>query len=75
MIVEAGLHDSPPAPRGSGWPALWSGRPMRARLMVVVVVINAVAALVSGAVIILKARSATQVETAASLAVAEPLVA
>ncbi|GJD99555.1 ATP-binding protein [Methylobacterium isbiliense] len=75
MIVEAGLHDSPPAPRTGGWSALWSGRPMRARLMVVAVIINAVAALVSGAVIILKARTATQVETAASLAVAEPLVA
>ncbi|MFE1602777.1 ATP-binding protein [Methylobacterium sp. ID0610] len=56
-------------------PSLWSGRPMRARLMVVVVLINLVAAAVSGAVIIIKARTATQVETAASIAVAEPLVA
>ncbi|WFT80175.1 histidine kinase [Methylobacterium sp. CB376] len=48
---------------------------MRARLMGVVVVINLVAAAVSGAVIILKARTATQVETAASIAVVEPLVA
>jgi len=56
-------------------PALWSGRPMRARLMVVVVLINLVAAAISGAVIIHKARSATEVETAASLAVVEPLVA
>ncbi len=56
-------------------PALWSGRPMRARLMVVVVLIDLVAAAISGAVIIHKARSATEVETAASLAVVEPLVA
>ncbi|MGX7708051.1 ATP-binding protein [Methylobacterium sp. Gmos1] len=56
-------------------PALWSGRPMRARLLVVVVLINAVAAAISGAVIIHKARTATQVETAASMAVVEPLVA
>ncbi|ACL62261.1 ATP-binding protein [Methylobacterium nodulans] len=56
-------------------PSLWSGRPMRARLMVVVVLINLAAAAVSGAVIIVKARTATQVETAASMAVAEPLVA
>lgn len=56
-------------------PALWSGRPMRARLMVVVVLINLVAAAISGAVIIHKARTATEVETAASLAVVEPLVA
>jgi two-component system sensor histidine kinase UhpB len=48
---------------------------MRARLMVVVVLINAVAAAISGAVIIHKARTATQVETAASMAVVEPLVA
>ncbi|WP_238190095.1 ATP-binding protein [Methylobacterium frigidaeris] len=56
-------------------PTLWSGRPMRARLMVVVVLINLVAAAISGAVIIHKARTATEVETAASLAVVEPLVA
>ncbi|GJD52246.1 hypothetical protein OPKNFCMD_5009 [Methylobacterium crusticola] len=48
---------------------------MRARLMVVVVLIDVLAAAVSGAVIVLKARTATQVETAASIAVAEPLVA
>ncbi|MEH3143853.1 MAG: histidine kinase [Methylobacterium frigidaeris] len=60
--------------RPTFWPALWSGRPMRARLMVVVVLIQAVAALVSGAVIIVKARTATAVETAASIGVAEPLV-
>nr|WP_280953905.1 ATP-binding protein [Methylobacterium terrae] len=56
-------------------PSLWSGRPMRARLMVVVVLINLVAAAISGVVIIHKARTATEVETAASMAVVEPLVA
>ncbi|TGD99893.1 ATPase [Methylobacterium nonmethylotrophicum] len=48
---------------------------MRARLMVVVVLINLMAAAISGAVIIHKARTATEVETAASMAVVEPLVA
>ncbi len=43
--------------------------------MVVVVLINLAAAALSGAVIIHKARTATEVETAASLAVVEPLVA
>ncbi|WP_244539351.1 ATP-binding protein [Methylobacterium sp. 174MFSha1.1] len=64
-----------PAPPPRLLPALWSGRPMRARLMVVVVLINLVAAAISGAVIIHKARTATEVETAASMAVVEPLVA
>ncbi|MGY2052782.1 ATP-binding protein [Methylobacterium sp. JK268] len=48
---------------------------MRARLMVVAALIHLAAAAVSGAVIIVKARTATQVETAASIAVVEPLVA
>jgi two-component system sensor histidine kinase UhpB len=76
MLTEAVPADAPRRPRRP-WrlPALWSGRPMRARLMVVAALINLAAAAVSGAVIILKARTATQVETAASIAVAEPLVA
>ncbi|MFH6784241.1 MULTISPECIES: ATP-binding protein [Methylobacterium] len=43
--------------------------------MVVVVLLNLVAAAISGAVIIHKARTATEIETAASMAVVEPLVA
>nr|WP_280950149.1 ATP-binding protein [Methylobacterium aquaticum] len=63
------------APSRAGRLALWSGRPMRARLMVVVVLMNLLAAAISGAVIIHKARTATEVETASSMAVVEPLVA
>ncbi|RVU13864.1 ATP-binding protein [Methylobacterium oryzihabitans] len=74
MTTRAGAGAGASLPSRPSWPALWSGRPMRARLMVVVVLIEAAAALVSGAVIIVKARTATAVETAASIGVAEPLV-
>ncbi|MEA1832511.1 ATP-binding protein [Methylobacterium durans] len=55
--------------------AFWAGLPTRTRLIAVVLAIDVVAALVSCAVIVLNARSAVTVETRASLATVELLVA
>lgn len=53
---------------------LWYGRSVRAQLLIVFVVIDLVAALVAGAVIILKARTASRVEMAASMELARLLI-
>ncbi len=53
----------------------WSGWSTRARLIAVVLLIDALAAVVSCGVIVLNARSAVRVETRASLATVESLVA
>jgi two-component system, NarL family, sensor histidine kinase UhpB len=53
---------------------LWDGRSIRARLLIVFVLIDVLAVLIAGAVTILKARTATRVEIAAGLKVAELLV-
>ncbi len=53
----------------------WAGWPTRTRLILAVLAIDCVAALVSCGVIVWTARSAVQVEMAASLATVEPLVA
>ena len=53
---------------------LWHGRSVRARLLIVFVVIEVIAGLVAGAVTILQARASTRVEIAASMELAELLV-
>jgi two-component system sensor histidine kinase UhpB len=53
----------------------WAGWPTRTRMIVAVLAIDALAALVSCGIIVLNARSAVNVETTASLAIAESLVA
>lgn len=59
--------------RPGRWP--WSGSSTRARLVAVVLFIDALAALISCSVIVLNARTAVRVETRASLATVESLVA
>src|SRR5262245_57275475 len=54
--------------------ALWRGRNLRAQLLIVFVLIEFVAALIAGAVTVLKARTATQDEIAASMELAEAWV-
>ncbi|MWV22304.1 HAMP domain-containing protein [Methylobacterium sp. 2A] len=62
-----------PANRPGRWPwAMWS---TRARLVAVVLLIDALAALISCGVIVLNARNAVRIETRASLATVESLVA
>ncbi len=56
-------------------PALWAGWSTRTRMIVVVLAIDILAAIVSCGVIVLNARSAVTVETRASLATVEQLVA
>ncbi|MCJ2057364.1 histidine kinase [Methylobacterium sp. J-048] len=66
--------EAPPKERLSGfWP--WAGWSTRARLVAVVLFIDALAALISCGVIVLNARNAVRVETRASLATVESLVA
>lgn len=62
-----------PANRAGRWP--WAAWSTRARLVAVVLLIDALAALVSCGVIVLNARNAVRVETRASLATVESLVA
>jgi two-component system, NarL family, sensor histidine kinase UhpB len=54
--------------------ALWYRRSVRAQLLIVFVLIDLVAALLAGGVTIIKARSQTRVEIAASMRLAESLV-
>ncbi|MDR7038299.1 two-component system sensor histidine kinase UhpB [Methylobacterium sp. BE186] len=63
------------SPRESRLASLWAGLSTRTRLIAVVLAIDVVAALVSCAVIVLNARAAVTVETQASLATVELLVA
>ncbi|MCJ2089698.1 ATP-binding protein [Methylobacterium sp. E-005] len=62
-----------PANRAGPWP--WAAWSTRARLVAVVLFIDALAALISCGVIVLNARNAVRVETRASLATVESLVA
>src|SRR5256714_1742540 len=54
--------------------ALWHRRPLRVQLLIIFVMIDFIAALVAGSVTILKARTSTSVEIAASMELAELLV-
>jgi two-component system sensor histidine kinase UhpB len=54
--------------------ALWYRRSVRGQLLIVFVLIELIAAIIAGGVTILKARTATQVEIAASMELAELLV-
>jgi two-component system, NarL family, sensor histidine kinase UhpB len=54
--------------------ALWFSRSIRAQLLIVLVVIDLLAALLAGGVIIVRARAQTRVEMAASMRLAESLV-
>jgi two-component system sensor histidine kinase UhpB len=58
-----------------GVPRAWHGLSLRAKLILVFVVVDLIAALVVGAVTILKARTSTRVEIAASMVLAEAFVA
>ncbi|WP_409567650.1 ATP-binding protein [Methylobacterium sp. J-030] len=62
-----------PATRAGRWP--WAAWSTRARLVAVVLLIDALAALISCGVIVFNARNAVRVETRASLATVESLVA
>jgi two-component system, NarL family, sensor histidine kinase UhpB len=64
-------------PRGIpfGMPRAWHGLSLRAKLILVFVVVDLIAALVVGAVTIMKARTSTRVEIAASMSLAEAFVA
>lgn len=73
LTPRAAAPAAPIRPRPGLWP--WSGWSTRARLVAVVLLIDAFAALISCAVIVLNARSAVRVETRASLATVESLVA
>ncbi|MEH3120118.1 MAG: histidine kinase [Methylorubrum populi] len=69
---------SDPAPRAARPEAavpFWAGWPTRTRLILAVLAIDIAAVLASCGVIVLTARSAVQVEMAASLSTVEPLVA
>jgi two-component system, NarL family, sensor histidine kinase UhpB len=69
------LRDPLPWPARTGLlPALWHRRSVRVRLIVIFVLIDCIAALVAGSVTILKARTATRVEIAASMELAQLLV-
>jgi two-component system sensor histidine kinase UhpB len=54
--------------------ALWRGRTVRAQLLLVFILIDAVAVLIGGSVLILRARTQTRVEVAASMRLAAFLV-
>jgi two-component system, NarL family, sensor histidine kinase UhpB len=54
--------------------ALWYGRSVRAQLLIAFVLIDVVAVLVAGSVVILRARMQTRVEMAASMRLADLLV-
>ena len=66
--------DTAPASRRAGFRP-WADWSTRARLVAVVLLIDALAALISCGVIVLNARNAVRVETRASLATVESLVA
>jgi two-component system sensor histidine kinase UhpB len=53
---------------------LWYRRSVRVQLLIILVIIDLVAAMVAGSVTILKARTATRIEIAASMGLAELLV-
>ncbi|SDM92175.1 two-component system, NarL family, sensor histidine kinase UhpB [Methylobacterium phyllostachyos] len=79
LRVDARPTDLPmqdtPATRPQAAPWAWAAWSTRARLVAVVLLIDALAALVSCGVIVLNARTAVRVETRASLATVESLVA
>src|SRR5262249_1535986 len=54
--------------------AFWHGRSVRSQLIVVVVIIEVIAALIAGVVTIMQARTSTRVEIAASMELAQLLV-
>jgi two-component system sensor histidine kinase UhpB len=54
--------------------ALWYRRSVRAQLLLTVIVIDVIAALITGGVMVLKAKTSTRIEIAASMKLAEVLV-
>lgn len=66
---------APPRRVPFGMPRAWHGLSLRAKLILVLVVVDLIAALVVGAVTILKARTSTRVEIAAAMTLAEAFVA
>ena len=80
-FISAQLESRTPMFAPPAWPkapalshALWYGRSVRARLLIVFVLIDVIAGLVAGAVTIFQARASTRVEIAASMELAELLV-
>ncbi|KQQ23480.1 ATPase [Methylobacterium sp. Leaf123] len=73
-VADPNLDTAQDRATATGLP-FWAGWPTRTRLILVVLAIDILAALASCGVIVLTARSAVQVEMAASLATVEPLVA
>ena len=63
-----------PAATASRWRKLWNGRSIRLQLLVVFALVDLFAALLSSSVIILRARTQTRIEIAASVRLAELLV-
>src|SRR6187397_613241 len=66
---------APPRDMTLGLRRLWHRFSLRSKLLVVFIVTDLVAALVVGSVTIMRARTSTQVEIAASMALAETLAA
>jgi two-component system sensor histidine kinase UhpB len=69
----------PAVARAIGWrerllDVLWHGRSVRAQLLITLVALDLLATLVAGAVTIMRARTNTRVEVAASMSLAELLV-
>ncbi len=62
------------SPSRRGLRALWDAKSLRVQLLIVFVLIDLIAVLVAGSVIILRARTQTSVEIAASMRLAELLV-
>src|SRR6476469_6407651 len=75
VIERAGL--APAQPRGAtfGAPAAWHRLSLRAKLLLVFILVDVIAGFVIGGVTIMRARTSTRVEIAASMALAEVLVA
>lgn len=72
--IAAPPHRRSASARSSLLDACWYGRSIRAQLLLTVIVIELMAALVAGGVIIIKAKSSTRIEIDASMNLAEVLV-
>ena len=77
-VALAPAHGAAPVGRlkqlAARWRAAWHSQSVRAQLLMTVLVIDVLAALIAGGVTILKARTSTRIEIAASMALAEAFV-
>jgi len=74
LAPAAPAHPAPPSALSRLVDAGWYRRSVRAQLLLIVILIELVAALIAGGVIIIKARTATGIEIDASMNLAEVLV-